>query len=207
MSKESESPVIIVPGLGDDSRKLQWATNHWRRYGLDPIVYSVGWHDGESEFQPKLKRLVDLIDKLSAKHDVVSLVGTSAGGSAVINAFIERRDIIHKVINVCGRLRIGSYTGFRSFEARSATSHSFAQSIQLCESGLESLSNNDKLKIMTVRAMFGDELVPADTTIIKGAYNTQVPTPEHVFSIGMALTVLSKPLIVFLKSSGNISKI
>jgi hypothetical protein len=53
---------------------------------------------------------------------------------------------------------------------------------------------------MTVRAMFGDELVPSDTTILIGAYNTMVPTPEHVLSIGATLTIFSKPLILFLKA-------
>lgn len=51
---------------------------------------------------------------------------------------------------------------------------------------------------MTVRAMFGDELVPTDTTIIQGAYNTTVPTFEHVLSIGASLSIFSKPIIVFL---------
>lgn len=53
---------------------------------------------------------------------------------------------------------------------------------------------------MTVRAMFGDELVPPETTIVQGANNTVVPTPEHMLSIGAALTVFSHPLIAFLKA-------
>lgn len=193
--------VVVVPGLGDDISRLKWATDHWHKQGLEPIVHSVGWRNFETEFKPKLERLDSLIDQLVDKGDMVSLVGTSAGGSAVINAFFERRDVIHKVINVCGRLRKGTQTGFRSFEARSASSPAFAQSVQLCETNLESLTDIDKQKIMTVRAMFGDELVPPDTTIVKGALNIQVPTPEHVLSIGAALTVFSKPLIIFL--AGN----
>jgi len=51
---------------------------------------------------------------------------------------------------------------------------------------------------MTVRALFGDELVPADTAILRGAHNIVVPTPEHVFSIAIALTLFSRPLITFL---------
>ncbi len=198
MSKKEHS-VIIVPGLGDETKKLEWATNYWQRYSLEPIVHSVGWRDGETEFQPKLQGLVDLIDELADKGDKVSLVGTSAGGSAVCNAFIERRNTVHRVINVCGRLRAGTQKGFRSFEVRSATSPAFAQSIKLFESRETTLTDDDRRKIMTVRAMFGDELVPGDTTILRGAYNTRIPTPEHVFSIGMALTLFSKPLIVFLK--------
>ena len=79
-----------------------------------------------------------------------------------------------------------------------ASGSAFAQSIRLCESREDELADVDRLKIMTVRAMFGDELVPSDTTILKGAYNIKIPTPEHIFSIGMALTLLSKPIILFI---------
>jgi hypothetical protein len=122
----------------------------------------------------------------------------SAGGSAVLNAFIERKNKIHRVVNVCGRLRVGTQKGFRSFEARTSSSPAFAQSIKLCESREDSLTGPDRLRIMTVRAMFGDELVPSDSAILRGAYNTRIPTPEHMFSISMALTLFSKPIILFL---------
>ncbi|EKD67425.1 MAG: hypothetical protein ACD_48C00415G0001, partial [uncultured bacterium] len=78
-------------------------------------------------------------------------------------------------------------------------SQSFAQSVQLFESREHVLSNKDRQNIMTVHALFGDELVPADTTTLRGAYNTVVPTLEHVFSIAMSLTLFSRPLITFLK--------
>ncbi len=53
---------------------------------------------------------------------------------------------------------------------------------------------------MTVRAMLGDELVPSDTTLLKDAYNIQVPTIEHMLSIAASLTIFSKRLIDFLLS-------
>lgn len=198
-----EHSVIVIPGLGDETRLLQVATNHWKRHGLNTIVHSVGWSDGEPSFEPKLKILVEMIDRLKNKGAVVSLVGTSAGGSAALNAFIERRNVVHRVVNVCGRLRKGPTTGFRSFEAKTASSPSFAESVKLFESREGSLTYLDKQKIMTVRAMFGDELVPADTTILQGALNTRVPSPEHVFSIGMSLTLFSKPVILFLKGKNS----
>ena len=199
MSKEHK---VIIPGLGEGTSKIRFATNHWRKYGLEPVVYSVGWHDGETEFEPKLRRLVKLIDGFFQEGSTVSLVGTSAGGSAVLNAFIERKDKTHRVVNVCGRLRAGIQKGFRSFEARTSSSPVFAQSVKLCESRENSLTEADRLKIMTVRAMFGDELVPSNTATLAGAYNTRVSTPEHMFSIGMALTLFSKPIISFLTGKG-----
>jgi hypothetical protein len=192
--------VIIVPGLGDNVNTIQIATNHWRKSGLEIIVHSVGWRNGEKEFKPKLDLLEVLIDKLVNKGNFVSLVGTSAGGSAVLNAYIERKKVLNKIIIICSRLRVGSQHGFRSFEKRTASSRVFAQSIMLSEAREKSLSLADRKRIMTVRAQFGDELVPIDTAILKDAKNTTIPTIEHVFSIGAALTVFSKPLIEFLIS-------
>jgi pimeloyl-ACP methyl ester carboxylesterase len=190
--------VIIVPGLGDDATKLKFATLHWRHFGLEPIIHSVGWKDDKQDFQIKITRLLGVIDSLDPKRNKVSLIGCSAGGSAVLNAFYERRDVLNKVINVCGRLRTGSLTGFRSFKSKTASSPAFAQSIKLFETREPLLSQQDREKVMTVRELFGDELVPADTTTLEGAYNTTVPTGEHIFSIAMAMTIFSNRLINFL---------
>lgn len=195
MSKKHR--VIVIPGLGDNIHNLSLATRHWHRYHLDPIIHAVGWYDGEN-FQPKLQTLVEMIDQYAKNGDRISLVGCSAGASAVLNAFFERRALVHRVIAVCGRLKNGDGRGFRSFANRTATSQSFAESVQLFESREPILSNQERKKIMTVRALFGDELVPADTAILHGAYNTVIPTVEHVISIALALTFFSHPLISFL---------
>lgn len=190
--------VIIIPGLGDPVGILRILTAHWKIYGLNPIIHRVGWKDGE-EFQPKLAKITDLIDKLVAKGDTVSLVGTSAGGSAAVNAFILRRNKIHRIINVCGRLRTGPEEGYRSFQLKTAGSKAFAQSVKLAEAKEPELTKTDRKKIMTVHAMFGDELVPPETVSISGAYNTSVPTGAHMLSIGAALSVFPSRLIKFIK--------
>ena len=46
----SKHVVIIIPGLGDETKILRWAVGFWRWYGLDPVVYSVGWRDGSIHF-------------------------------------------------------------------------------------------------------------------------------------------------------------
>lgn len=202
MSKEHR--VIVIPGLGDEVNKISWAVSHWRKYDLEPFVQRMGWHDGEQDFQPKLRTLLKMIDQYVEDDDRVSLVGCSAGGSAVLNAFFERRDVVHRVINVCGRLRKGNQRSFRSFKTRTVSSPSFAQSVRLFESREDLLSESDREKVMTVIALLGDELVPADTTVLRGAYNTIVPAPEHVLSIAMALTIFSHPLITFLTKKDNL---
>ena len=59
------------------------------------------------------------------------------------------------------------------------------------------LSREDRKKIMTVRALF-DELVPDETSWIKGATNKKINSVEHMFSIWIGLSFY-KPLINFLK--------
>lgn len=191
-----ENYVILVPGLGDNTRRLEWATGFWRRFGLTPVVMSMGWKDG-SNFGPKLQNLVDKVDDLSVRGRVL-IVGTSAGGSAAVNTYLERRDRVEKVVNVCGRLKVGTRQGIHSFEVRTASSPAFAQSVLKLESRLSELTHDDKSKILTVRARFGDQLVPAGTVIIDGAENISVPMMEHMTGIVLALTLYSRPLIQFL---------
>lgn len=199
--------VIIIPGLGDNrifgKKMLELATGNWQNYGLTPVVCAVDWHNSEDLFQSKLDRLVKLVDQLVQKGDTVSLVGISAGGSAALNVFVRRSDIVYRAINVCGRLRTGSRSGFRSFYSKTASSPSFAESVRLFESCENKMSESDRLKVMTICSMLGDELVPPETTKLPGAFNTMVPAPEHLFSILIALTLFSKPLIRFLNGQIN----
>lgn len=196
MSKKHK--VIIIPGLGDYVGLITLATNHWRRHNLEPFIYSMEWKTQKTELKTKLEELSDLIERTAQNDDRISLVGCSAGGSVAINAFFEQKDRVHRVINVCGRLRTGEQLGFRSLDSRSKTSPAFKSSVRLSDVNLAKLSKKDCEKLMTVRALFGDELVPSDTAVIEGAHNISVPTGGHVLSIGVALTIFSRPLISFL---------
>jgi len=189
--------VIIIPGLGDNIKATSWATKHWRSHGLTPVIFPMIWNDGES-FNIKMGRLLEKIDEYAASGDKISLIGCSAGASAALNAFIERKDKINKVISVCGRLRIGRQKGFRSLANRTKSSPAFKQSVELFESRQILLSAQDRKKIMTVSSKFGDELVPTSTSSLEGAYNITIPAMEHSISIYGALTIFSKPIISFL---------
>jgi pimeloyl-ACP methyl ester carboxylesterase len=191
--------VIIIPGLGDHIEATQKATGNWEKFGLHPIVFRMNWYDKES-FKSKLQKLCDLVDSESRDGSEVSVAGCSAGGSAALNLFVEHPNGLKKAVSVCGRLKRGNYTGFRSLEMRAKRSKSFAQSVQLFESREKSLSQDERARIMTIHSFFGDELVPADTAILEGACNIAVPTPEHSISIYMALSFFSKKLISFLKN-------
>lgn len=177
---------------------LELVTKYWpQKYCLYPEVEQIIWKDGIG-FAPKLKKITDLIDRLVSNGDTVSLIGTSASGSLMLNAFIERKGVVEKVINVGGFVRPGNRSGQRNFDERSAASIAFRESV-LRFASLESiLTPEDRKKILTVRPLW-DELVPPETVVIKGALNRQVPMVGHVLGIATAM-VLYDPLIMFLKS-------
>lgn len=153
------------------------------------------WQGIEQDFELKLERVVALIDTYCAYGYTVSLLGTSAGGSAVVNAFTMRKDKIHKVINICGRLRKGENV-FPTLEKASLTSESFYDSVIQCETNLKNLTKEDCKRILTFRPLF-DELVPSSTVSVPGATNIILPTIEHILSISIAMTVFSKKIAGF----------
>lgn len=200
MDKESElHNVLMLAGLGDKrtAKMMEFATRHWRDYGINVNVYNVGWEDGSTEFSSKLEEIINLVDEL-AKQGPVYLIGCSAGGSAAFNAFLKRPETIQKVVSICGRLRAGDYHS-RSLERKSANSKAFKQSVLMFEGQEARIPEELKKRMMTVSARFGDQHVPGGTSHLEGAYNLKIPTTEHNLSIGMALTLLKKPVIDFIK--------
>jgi hypothetical protein len=178
---------------------LELITRNWpERYGLYPEVIQTIWKD-KIGLEPKLKRVTDLIDSLVAKGNSISLIGTSASGSLMLNAFVERKGVVEKVINVGGFLRPGNEKGYRSFDERGAASIAFRESVLRFAKLESTLTAEDKKKILTVRP-YWDELVPPETVVIKGALNKKVPMVEHVLGIATAM-ILYDPVVMFLKTS------
>ena len=97
--------VIYVTGLGDDRSYGQITIlKSWRLWGLKPHYFPFKWADKEP-FEPKFQRLLAKIDDLSTDGNYVSLVGVSAGASAVLNAYAERKNLTG-VVCICGKIQI-----------------------------------------------------------------------------------------------------
>lgn len=149
------------------------------------------------DYQKKLKRLIDLIDEES-KNNEISLIGISAGGSLSINAFRQRKSKINKIITVCSRVKRDKDFGINGFINKTKKSLSFRESILDSEKNLNDFSLEEKKKILTIHAFFGDELVPKNTAVISGAKNISIPTGGHLFSIWSVLVWSSKCLMKFI---------
>ena len=196
--KDNKHTAIIVLGLGDDNIYTPILAWRWEQQGIKIAIFQTKWKSDE-DYQSKLNRLENLIDKES-QDNRVSLIGTSAGGSLVINAYAQRKNKINKIITICSRLKKGQTEGFRGFDERTQNYPAFRESVILAEENVATFSKEDRKNIMTVHAWLGDELVPVNTSTIDKAKNIIVPTGEHVISIASSLTIFSRPLIEFIAS-------
>lgn len=195
----AEHDVICAPGLGNEDWIFHWAMKNWKRdYGLTPVVCLVNWKRREKGLQEKLDIITDKIDELSKKGNRISLLGVSASGSLMINAFALRKSKVDHVINNCGRVRPGG-SPWLSYSAATAMSPSFRESIELADKNIATFTPKDKRKILTARAIF-DEVVPARLTPIEGATNIVLPFIEHTATIYAGLTFLKFPFIKFLQA-------
>ncbi len=194
--RERTHHVVIVPGLSDNPLGVAWLTRDWpAHYGLTPLVVRFGWRGQPDDFAPRLARLGRSIDGLVAAGALVSLLGTSAGASAVLNAFFPRRDDIRSVVSVCGRLRAGD--GVYPSLDHSRNRRLFKPSVLSCAAGISTLTPADTAKILTIRPLF-DELVPVTTMTIAGATNHRILAVEHMVGIYLALSVYARLIVDFL---------
>lgn len=189
--------IIVVPGLGDGGRFFRFMVKNWWR--MFPIeVHAFGWRDKGAKLIDKQNSLLQRIDALTKDGRKIYLIGISAGGSAVLNAFMARRLVVSGVVNVCGRLREG--VGVHPTLKKAArTSEIFAQSVKSCERELSSLTNSDLEKILTIRPIY-DEIVPTSTVGIEGATNIIIPSFFHGVGIRCSMIFLRNKIINFLIS-------
>ena len=126
--------VIFIPGLNDGGsqpNRIECAVQPWKKYDLEPMIFRVGWHDGE-KLGPKLARFGQLVERMYREGDSVDIVGMSEGGSFALNAFFENQDYVNRVVSVCARLKKGDGNfGFRTFKARTASSPAFVEPTRL----------------------------------------------------------------------------
>ena len=189
--------VIIVPGLSDRTLGIKIVVAWWHLFGLQPLVLPVIWKEGK--FKDKLDMILGYIEALSnAGHDI-SLIGISAGGSAVLNAYIERPGSIKRIVSICGYLRNNAGEDQTSFKKHATENPAFGESVSLFEKRENELINQDRKKILTVRARFGDELIPDRAAFLVGATNLQIFSRGHALSIALALTLYFNRIISFLK--------
>jgi hypothetical protein len=152
------------------------------------------WGNGES-FHTKLERLLKLIDDEVSKGQQVSLVGASAGAGAVIHAFAHRKETIHGVICIAGKVNNPDTIGPRYSRGNSA----FVESARNVQFSLDKLDFDIERKRIESRYAIYDPVVPREDSEIAGAHNHAVPTVGHSITIATQLLFGAPSFIRFLK--------
>lgn len=186
--------VIYVPGLGDNNGHGQETLpDRWRKLDVAGHYLPLIWND-KQPFQPKLQRLLDKIDELSADGPV-SLVGTSAGASAVLIACALRPQKVSGVVCLCGKINHPETVR----PERYAENPAFREALAQLQKVLPDIHAKYANRILSIHPLY-DGVVPIADTYIPGARNKLVPLVGHVFSIAMVLLFGSAMLMRFLKN-------
>jgi hypothetical protein len=185
---------IYVPGLGDQSPRLQATTVFlWRLHGMRGVLVPMHWAVVEP-FEKKLDRLLYVIDQYTREGYEVSLVGSSAGATAILNAFDQRKEKIYRLICICGKIHHPETVSSQLY----AQNPAFKESIQYVQTVIRRLSVDDRARILCVLP-HADTYVPVEDSRIKGTFEKVLPISGHAVSIGYALTLGSGSVLSFLK--------
>lgn len=187
--------ILYVPGLGDDKLTAQRrALRLWRLHGVTHEICAVKWLNKE-DWPTKLKLLVDRIDNHVNAGNTVSLVGISAGGSAVISAYGERADVLNAVVLVCGKTQYADGMGEKYTSKHPALYDAVVSSSKV----ISHLDDSEKKKILNMHPI-ADELVSVKETRIPGVKEYTMPIFTHFGGIGYAVTLGSFKIVQFVKS-------
>lgn len=190
--KQLES-VLYIPGLGDNKSYGQDLLPFlWKIYGLKAEYWPVKW--SENNFQQKLDKLESRIRTLSVAGRV-SLVGSSAGASAILNLFARIPLDIHKIVTICGKIQNPQNIQPSTLEKNP----NFGSSMALLPDSLDRINNNMRKNILCIRPI-SDEVVAPEDAVIDGAESYTLNTRGHVLSIAYALTLGSRTIANFIRN-------
>jgi hypothetical protein len=169
------------------------AVGWWRVFGVKTKVFQMKWSDREL-FSEKIARLSKEINILHTKGETVSLVGVSAGASAVLAAFVKNKAAVTGMVFICGKLNRPETVGQSYYDQNPA----FRDAMNQLRGSVSQLTKADKTKVLSIAPLY-DQTVPVEDMKINGAHQKIIPTLWHVPSIVLAVTVFSPLAIFFLK--------
>ena len=145
------------------------------------------WHD-------KLNRLVSTIDRHVKAGKTLSLIGESAGASAVINALGIRSRSLRTVILLCGKTQYPDRVAAYRYRQNPALRQALIASSHI----INQLTNEQKEKLLNLHPIL-DPVVPVSETKIPNVKNSVMPTFGHALSIVFANTIWSWWIVRFIR--------
>lgn len=195
---KSKLSIIYVPGLGGSNVSIQGRIiGMWRLFGVRPVLVQMLWEEHDS-WTDKLQRLIDKIDELTMDGQKISLIGASAGGSAVINAYSMRQSVVIGCVLLSAKVNNPNSIGRHYHDKYPA----LKESVDACVESLAKLNSSNRSKIMS-RYAYYDPIVSSSDSIIPGGKNKRIMTFGHSFSIGFQLIFGAPSFLRFLKKLNN----
>lgn len=188
--------ILYIPGIGDHKTYGQnIGIQVWRIFGFVPHYVPLGWAHQEG-FEVKLDRILKQIDLLRSQGHTVSLVGISAGASAVLTAY-SRRPEIARVVCIVGKIHHPETVGSATYRRNP----DFKESMRLVENSLTRLKKEKLLgNIMSIHST-RDKSVPLEDTKIAGALERTVLAWSHASGVLFGV-IFGAPMIAkFLHSA------
>ena len=145
------------------------------------------WHD-------KLNRLVSTIDRHVKAGKTLSLIGESAGASAVINALGIRSRSLRTVILLCGKTQYPDRVAAYRYRQNPTLRQALIASSQI----INQLTNEQKEKLLNLHPIL-DPVVPVSETKISNVKNSVMPSIGHAMSIVFANTIWSWWIVRFIR--------
>jgi hypothetical protein len=185
--------VIFIPGLADNRTFGQdIAIQTWRLFGLKPHYLALRW-DRQDSFEVKVDKLLKLIEELQVAGHDVSLVGASAGASAVINAYVANKNI-HRVIYICGKINRPDVVSPKVY----ADNPDFKESLALLQQNLTRLTEEDKQKLLSLFP-YKDTVVPYADTRITGVAEQRIVGWSHSQGIFSGIVISAPKIARFIR--------
>ena len=185
--------IIYIPGIHDDRLKVQsFLVSLWRVYGVRGHCHEMPCF-GPEPYEPKFKSLLERIDRYSSQGHRISLVGASAGASAAINAYVERRNAIGGLAYICGKINAPETVSKRTYSNNPA----FETSMYKLQDSLKELTVEDKARMHSFYTP-ADQVVPYEATVIPGVAESKLPALRHgqtiIYSLSFGAAGLLRPL-------------
>ena len=191
--------VIFVPGLGDDIWGQSFFVRLWRLHGVYGHTHEIPWK-GKEAWEPKLQCLLDEIDRYTKQGHQVSLVGASAGASAVLHAYVQRKNKITGVTYICAKINGPETVSDKNY----AINPAFKTALYSLKDALKALTPEDKAKFHSFYSP-GDNYVPYEATTVEGVAEDKIPPLMHgpaiIFSLALGARKILAPLKKLSKST------
>ncbi|HTB49066.1 MAG TPA: hypothetical protein VK712_03215 [Verrucomicrobiae bacterium] len=187
--------VIYVPGILDNILHIQsTAVKSWRLWGVRGHCHVMSWLGSEETYEAKFQRLLDRINKYAAQGHSVSLVGASAGASAVLNAYVANPAAVTGVVLICPKINNPETVSGETYKKNPA----FKESLERLQASLKKLTAEQKAKRIIAYYSPSDGTIPYAGSVIPGVPEKRLPAIKHGQAIVYAITFGAPSFITFL---------